>query len=166
LVILDIANDIWAGFAFASPVIALLLLCYLVIAGLVALFGARERMRRRFNRMGKAVAVIVAATAGITFFAHYVWLVELRRTGHACESHASEGGDFIAKQCTLDAGFSSLRVYDSQTNWVLAERTYNCHAGFSKLIVDKQMAFDACAEGDSLIRLPPSLFDRIRAKLP
>jgi hypothetical protein len=165
-VILDITNDIWAGVTLASPVMALLLLCYLVVAGSVALFGRRERMSRRFIRIGKIVATVVATTTGLGFVAHYVWLVEIRGTVHACESHASEKGEYIAKQCMLNTGLSYLRVYDGPKNRLLADRTYKCHAGFSKIIVNDRSAFDACAEGDSLIKLPPSIYDRIRSTLP
>lgn len=164
--IADLANDVWAAVALSSPVIGGLLLCYLVAAAAVAVFGARVKRRKRLIGAGRFVATIVIATAAIGLLAHYVWLAGLRRTAHDCDSQVSDNHEYIGKQCFLNAGLSYLRVYDAQTKSLLADRTYTCNAADTKLFVGDQMAFDACAEGDSSIRLPPSLLDRLRALLP
>lgn len=48
--IAELAHAIWAVLALASPVTALLLLCYLIVAGAVALFGQRANRARRVRR--------------------------------------------------------------------------------------------------------------------
>lgn len=98
--------------------------------------------------------------------ADHVWLAALRRTAHACETDVSYNGQYTATQCLLDAGYDYIRVYDSRTKRLLADRTYSCEPSNVKLIVDDAMVFDGCAEDDSVINLPPSLVDRIRALLP
>ena len=122
--------------------------------------------RRRLKRSAKIIATLIflPLLAGLT--ANYVWLSEIRKTTHACDTQESDDGKYLVTQCLLNASYLYLRVNDSETKRLLADRTYTCRPADSKLIVDNTIVFDGCEYNASKIELRPSLLDWFRAKLP
>jgi len=148
------------------PPIALLLSCYVICAVPFAVFGVRVKRRTRLRRMAKHCAAVVISTIAAWLIADYLWLAQLRPTAHGCHSDVSDNGEYVATRCLLNAGQDYLRLYESRTGRLIADRTYSCDPADPKLIVLDHIVFDGCAHDDSAIKLPPSLLDRLRAKLP
>jgi hypothetical protein len=152
----------------ASVIVALLLICYLIGSISVAARFSGETRRRRLRRAAHFSSAIVISTATVWTLVDYCWLAQLRRTAHACDSGTTEDGKYVATLCLLNSRFNYLRLYERDLGRLVADRTYRCdQRSDTKLIAGDTFAFDGCADGnESIIRLPPSLVDRLRAKLP
>ena len=162
----ELLNEIRTQVILACLGVAIFLPCYLILAIPFTLLGSTQKRHRRLKRMAKFGAAIAATSTGAWFLADYLWFAELRRTAHACETQVSENGEYVATQCLLNAGYNYLRVYDSTAKRLLADRTYDCGPGDTKLIVAREAVFDGCSHEDGWIDLPPSLLDRLQAALP
>lgn len=76
-----------------------------------------------------------------------------------------ESEPYTAYYCVLSKGTILLRLYDITEQHLLAERTFS-HADWPNFFWKPMgLGYDAYPDGD-LIALPPSLFERLRAKLP
>lgn len=163
----DLILNIRGCVMLASMMIILRFLYYLNHAVPDALFGEREKRCMRLRRTAGLSAAVVILTIGACFMVDYIWLAELRRTPHACIEEISSNGKYVAKRCVLDAGYEYLRLYDNRTGDLVADRTYQCEASVAlNVIMGDNMVFDSCAHDAGTIMLPPSLLDRLRAKLP
>lgn len=78
---------------------------------------------------------------------------------------SAEGVQYSARFCYLNKKTVLLRLYDSSATELLAERTYlQLDRPFISWDSDR-LWYDTYPEG-SFIALPPSLFERLRARLP
>lgn len=99
----------------------------------------------------------------------YMSSVLLRSNAHDCERKQSDNGVYIAELCLLrdnghDADYLG-RVYATQSGALIAERTFD--AMETGIYWDEaSVAFQRGGKGDSLIRVPPTLVDRLRTRLP
>ncbi|MGV2292677.1 hypothetical protein AAHK20_28480 [Trinickia sp. YCB016] len=163
---LDISNNIRAVVLLGSPVIAMLVILYLLLAIPFIVFGSQAKRRKRLKRSTQVIATLIFLPLLVGLTANYVWFSEIRKTTHACETQASDDGKYLVTQCLLNASYLYLRVNDSETKKLLADRTYTCQPADSRLIVDNTIVFDGCEYNASKIELRPSLLDQLRAKLP
>lgn len=169
---LDLISSVCASLFILCPLIGVILLAYLTWMALLIACGARDKRLKRMARAARISAAITVLVTGTWFAVNYLWMAELRRSAHACESQVSDfdNGKFLATQCLLDVGYDYLRIYDNQTRQLLADRTYKCSPADVNLIMTKSpdyaVVFDGCAYADSVINLPPSLFDGLRTKFP
>ena len=99
----------------------------------------------------------------------YTSSVLLRSNARDCQRTQSDNGAYIAELCLLrdnghDADYLG-RVYAAQGGALLADRTFDTPE--SGIYWDNEsVAFERGGTGDSLIFLPPTMLDGLRARLP
>ena len=118
--------------------------------------------------MRKTVLIIATiGLAGVGF--NYMSGVWLRSHAHDCERKQSSDGVYIAELCLLmDNGHDAdyvARIYAARNGVLLAERTFDTTQADMEWF-DGQVTFQHGGDADSWITLPPSMLDRLRAKLP
>jgi hypothetical protein len=151
----EIAINIRLLASITSPFIVLFLIFYLLFEIPIALFGTRKKRGKRAKRATIVTATAIFVPLIIGLLAHYVWLSELRRTVHGCYTEASDDGKYLATRCFLNSGYFYLRLYDAQTQKLLASTTYKCYPADPKLVVGDNIVFDGCESDSSEIPLPP-----------
>ena len=95
----------------------------------------------------------------------YLWGVALRGTAHECE-RIKEVSLYSGEICFLNSQYGMrFRLYDAETEQLLAERTYN---DLDPGIVwgDDRVTYNLGASPSEYVELPPTWWDRLRAKLP
>ncbi|MFZ3117900.1 MAG: hypothetical protein WA159_06225 [Variovorax sp.] len=127
------------------------------------------------RRLWKLFRVFLRCALWIAAFAAFVYLCSYLSDAHTratkapdCKWIAVENPDnvpYTARFCYLTKDTVLLRLYDAEELHLLAERTYfNLDRPFIAFVQD-ELVFDTYPEG-SFIALPPSLVERLRAKLP
>ena len=117
------------------------------------------------RKCGLVLLTFVIVAAGID----YTSSVLLRSNAHDCQRKQSDSGVYIAELCLLrdnghDADYLG-RVYATHGGALIAERTFG--AMETGIYWDGgSVAFERGGNGDSLIRVPPTVLDRLRARLP
>jgi hypothetical protein len=109
-----------------------------------------------------SVVLLVAGTAW-----KYQSDVRMRAKAQACTHELSpdDGGRYRAEQCSLGGYVMLLRVYEARTGQLLAERTYSV-VDTPELIWTSRGVFDRFGPEEMVVRLPPTLLDRVRASMP
>ncbi|CAG9170723.1 hypothetical protein LMG23992_01765 [Cupriavidus laharis] len=96
----------------------------------------------------------------------YLYNVAQRSGAHECERETFE--EYIGERCTLPREYGTIfRLYHAGTHELLVERTY-LDPNLKPLIWHKtDVLYDVNADdGYGFVTLPPTLLDRLRAKLP
>jgi len=129
-------------------------------------------MIRRAPRLWQVLvrcAIWLAALVAFVYLCNYVVDARTRMTrAPSCHWNAVPNPDnapYSASFCYLNKETVLLRLYDPLGKHLLAERTYfNLDRPFVAFTQD-ELIFDTYPD-DASIALPPSLFERLRAKLP
>jgi len=116
------------------------------------------------KQLNKIVAAFVAAI-GIYWTLSYAFLAEKRQAVSRCMEQMSPNGRYLAKLCRLDTYRGYIKLYDNQSNELIADRVYWRNPNDAKINFSDNEVQDWFGEGSS-IGLPPSWLDRLRAKLP
>jgi hypothetical protein len=100
----------------------------------------------------------------------YAVHLSLRSEATECVREASTDGIYVAERCLLHwrpGGSSSYRgrVYDAKTHALLVERTFDTPVPQLSWSADS-VSFSRGGDESSSIPLPPTLFDRITARMP
>ncbi|MEA9983524.1 hypothetical protein QN374_16920, partial [Herbaspirillum sp. RTI4] len=100
-------------------------------------------------------------------FVNYIYGVYIRSTATDCSLNKStqDGGLYIAEVCRSRYSIIRLRIYESKSKKLLAERNFEASWSINISWIGKKMWFYG-AEGEEYINLPPTLSDRILAQLP
>ncbi|MDY7579199.1 hypothetical protein RGU70_12800 [Herbaspirillum sp. RTI4] len=112
--------------------------------------------------------VIRILLAGLIFILlNYIHDAYIRSIATACslEKSTQDGGIYTAEICKSPHWVMRLRIYDSQSKKLLAERNFQTSGSIDISWVGKKMWFYGEA-GEEYINLPPTLSDRILAQLP
>ncbi|WP_175947364.1 hypothetical protein [Burkholderia pyrrocinia] len=154
----------------ACIAITILLALYLILAVPAAFLGKREKRRIRLKRVARNCIAVAITTIGAWFLADYAWKAAARQNPYACHSEERAFSTaYRVIRCGISGGYDNLRVYSIRTKRLVADRTYTC-IGDNKVIISvdqgEEVVFDACAYEETLIKLPPSLVDQLRAMLP
>ncbi len=129
-------------------------------------------MTPRFARLWRALVRCACWLAVLVAFAHLCsYVIDARtRATRAPNCHWNDvpnpdSAIYSARWCKLTKDTVLLRLYDITAQHLLAERTYfHLDRPFVAFAPDK-LIFNTYPEG-SFITLPPTLFERLRAKLP
>ena len=111
----------------------------------------------------------VTVFVGSIFLCVYLSDAHMRSTGAPncswSEVANAKNAPYSARFCYLNKEVVLLRLYDASATELLAERTYlQLDRPFISWDSDR-LWYDTYPDG-SFIALPPSLFERLRAKLP
>lgn len=155
-----------------------LILCVSIVVGIVVLITLIRLpslvLSSRDGRKGRTiqVTILTARLLIILMTLGYAgnYMLDVRQRSHASTWHSAQSDmdrRYIARYAYLWNDKVLLRVYDTETNRLLAERTYYYLGAADLLWTDHSLIYDTSAEGsDGEIILPPSLYDRITAQLP
>jgi hypothetical protein len=139
-----------------------------------------EDVQRRLLKIGIVLAVVIFGVIP------YLYGALMRSGANGCKKIHHE--PYIAEKCfTAQEWGTVLRLYDSQTGELLAERDYLDPNGYElnwidrteyfkvsgpngemrEVVLQPMVIFDTSAQdGEGYVRLPPTWLDRLRAKLP
>jgi hypothetical protein len=152
---------------FNGLVLIAIIMLIAVARSLTSIFSERTgRGVRAMNILRVSIRRVVIAVV-LGFIANYALDVRLRSHTGSCRSEHSdiEGQPYTATYCLLWNDNVLLRLYDTNTEKLLAERTYY-YLDFPKLTWTKDsLIYDTSSENGE-IRFPPTLIDRLRAKFP
>ncbi|CAJ0719086.1 hypothetical protein LMG6871_02684 [Ralstonia edaphis] len=161
----------WLFFAIAVGLISACVLYFLFQrirdrsnAGKAEVESAGRPVTESFiNRRRKTMLLIAVLIIG----AQYFLAARDRMGASACEQEKSRDHQYIGEICLLPYKDGTLfRLYDANTKAILAKKEYYDLA--PKVFFDRDRVYysmDASRE-DAYVLLPPSLLDRIMAKLP
>jgi hypothetical protein len=125
--------------------------------------GRTQRAWTSLKRSLKLVAWVVLVMAGLKY------AIDARgrsnASGCAKQFSSADGGLYLTEHCFLSGDKTLLRVYRAKDGTLLAERTYP-ELDTPELVWSKDEVYDRFGPEDVAIPLPPSLLDRLRAKLP
>lgn len=152
----------------------LIIAIILLIASLFFIFSRREDRLQRTRHVCRAavrrtlptVAVIVAVGCAWSY-----WSDARERsaiTAADCYSEQSPDNLYLARICYVGRTKRVLRVYDRDQQHLFAERTYRDTSGVLVHLYWQNGVLRYYAEDDypHAINLPPSIYDRLLAKLP
>ncbi len=114
------------------------------------------------SRLIKLCILVTVAFIGIPY-GHDA----LNRSGaHDCRREVS--GDYIGETCYLpDQWGAVFRLYDVRSGELLAERSYVDPEVPSLIWIENRVRYDFNAkDGEGFVTLPPTWWDRFKAKLP
>ncbi|MEQ5841056.1 hypothetical protein N0A02_16645 [Paraburkholderia acidicola] len=119
----------------------------------------------------KKVAKIIVTIIVLWMVVNYWTDFELRSKAHECKKQLSDSGLYLAELCLLQwnpGGDSDYlgRVYDAKTGTLLVERMFQSPVPQVSWWKSEYVLFERGGRGSGLVNLPPSLFDRLTAKLP
>ncbi|MDF3838719.1 hypothetical protein P3W85_38160 [Cupriavidus basilensis] len=102
----------------------------------------------------------------VILIAPYGCDVANRLGAHECKRE-SDGNLYIGEMCYLSTGDSMVfRLYDAKSGELLAERTYN-HPEPKIIWSGGSVIYDTSpSDGIGYVDLPPTRWDRLRARLP
>ncbi|MFM0015534.1 hypothetical protein PQR46_30510 [Paraburkholderia sediminicola] len=164
-----------AGIAMLIAVAALIMVCIAMISMVRALcfiLSSRDGRSQRAQQMIKVLlkrTVVGAATAAVLVFAWSNWdrarLRSLVRPTD-CDSVQSADGRYTARSCYLGSKII-LRLYEGGSQRLITERKYSDYSHDPVRLYWEEGAL-RYEDGDELgtIILPPSIYDRLLAKLP
>ncbi|MFM0338963.1 hypothetical protein [Paraburkholderia fungorum] len=155
---------------YALVLIALVVLVSFV-RSLVIIFS---QLTGRAARVRRIVGLWAMRTTGVAvlWVAVNYWIgVDLRSKAHDCKKASSDGGRYIAELCLLrwnpgnDSDYVG-RVYDAKDGELLAKRTFSTPAPELSWWKDESVSFSSGGDDSSWVILPPSVYDRLLARLP
>ncbi|CAG9176179.1 hypothetical protein LMG23992_03147 [Cupriavidus laharis] len=90
--------------------------------------------------------------------------IQNRRNAHECKR--DEGALYVGETCYLSNEWGTLfRLYDGKTGELLAERQYLTPEPREPIWEPTHVIYDV-GSNDGFVRLPPTWWDRLWAKLP
>lgn len=126
--------------------------------------------------MIKSVKILLLGIATVIFFILLIpYLLDVENRSHAknwlVEVSASDGGRYTAKYAYVGDHSALLRLYDTKSGELLAERTYLELDGVSLRWKTNYVIYSTSDDSlfgyyDGAINLPPGIVDRIAANLP
>lgn len=123
------------------------------------------RMKTAMKRIGVVLGVAVLAGVSLSYYEG----VKARASASAFQTVQSDkdGGIYTARYAYISRDRIFLRVYRTSDMALLAERTYE-YPDAAKLIWTKDsLIYDTAGEGDDgKVHLPPTVVDRLLAKVP
>jgi len=129
-------------------------------------------MAHRFARLWRTLvrcACWLAALLALVYLCSYVIDARTRATrAPDCQWNTAPNPDdapYSARWCKLTKDTVLLRLYDSKEQHLLVERAYFHLDRPFVFLKRNELIFDTYPD-DAFIALPPSLFERLRAKLP
>jgi hypothetical protein len=164
-----------AGIAMLSVVAALIMVCIGMISMAWALRfivsrrdGRSQRAQQMIKVLLKRIVVGVAAAAVLVFAWSYWDRARLRSLVRPsdCDTVQSADGRYRVRSCYLGSKII-LRLYEGGSQRLIAERTYSDYSHDPVRLYWEEGALQY-EDGDELgtIALPPSMYDRLLAKLP
>ncbi len=126
-----------------------------------------SRFRRILISLTRFVAWLVALGIVVLLLDYSLDVSKRMSRGPACQWNIvpNPGNEpYVARYCHLTKDTVVLRLYDAKEEQLLAERMY-----FEQNIASVFWTHDALiytTRTDDVISLPPTLLDRLRAKLP
>ena len=155
---------------YAFVLIALVVLVSLA-RSLVNIFSQSTGRAVRGRRIAGLWVTRIAGMAVLWIAVHYWIGADLRSKAHDCKKTPSHGGRYIAELCLLrwnpgnDSDYLG-RVYDAKNNELLAEQTFRTPVPELQWWKEDNVSFSRGGDDSSWVILPPSLYDRLLAKLP
>lgn len=119
----------------------------------------------------KHVSVSILACVVLVALTSYVFEARRRARATECINATSHNGLYRAQSCLTgvrgNVGDYVGRLYDTRGGQLIAETTFDSMDGGAPAFMDDDHAVLFEGGGDSgLIYLPPSLLDRLHAKIP
>ncbi|MFM0735107.1 hypothetical protein PQQ52_31990 [Paraburkholderia sediminicola] len=163
------------GIAMLIAVAALIIVCIAMVSmarAVCFIVSSRDGRSQRAQQMIKVSlkrTVVGAVATAVLVFAWSYWdcarLRSLVRPAD-CDSVQSADGRYTARSCYLGSEII-LQLYEGSSERLVAERTYGDHSHDPVRLYWKDGALQY-EDGDELrtITLPPSIYDRLLAKLP
>jgi len=150
-------------------VVALLVACVFVAISARRVFSKKtDRGKRARIEAKRFVAWVISATI-IVIALNYAMDVKTRSGAHEWQQSISteDGGLYTAEYCYVGFDKILLRLYSSQDRSLLAERMYWYPDSARLLWTSDSLVFNTNpGSGSGEIQLPPTLLDRLLAKLP
>ncbi|GAC1320769.1 MAG: hypothetical protein NVS3B3_21340 [Aquirhabdus sp.] len=147
-----------------------------LIRSLRFIFSEKERRKIRFKRVAKIYAKRMVIVVVASFSLNYLMHAYMRVTAsQPCEQSVSDDGLYAAQLCPLGIGLASsrviyvLKIFSTGDKNLLAERSfsYSYKEKYLFLWSKSHIGYgDSDGDYEGVILLPPTLFDRLRAKLP
>jgi len=120
---------------------------------------------KNLKRFRKLIFWFTGIVTVIFFLLPYLWGAALRRTAHECQTE-KESGLYVGEVCFLGSPDATrFRLYDANSGELMAERTYN-DLDPGMVWSNDRVYYNMGASPAEYVKLPPTLFDRLRAKLP
>jgi|tagenome__1003787_1003787.scaffolds.fasta_scaffold20891150_3 hypothetical protein len=156
------------GIGFLVMLAAVVLMIWLIWAVLY-IFSKKDRrivrMKAAMTRFGVFLAVVVLTGGSWSYYEG----VNVRAAATKFQSVQSDddGGIYTARYAYLSRDRILLRVYRTSDMALLAERTYRYPDAVNLIWTKDSLIYDTSVEGrDGLVHLPPSMIDRLLARLP
>ena len=113
-------------------------------------------------RLIKAIFILLV----IALVAQYAFFVRSRIYANECRKEVDDLRRYIGEVCYLPYRDGALfRLYDAKTNKLVAERTYSDI--YPQMLFDgDRVYYHLGVSPEEYVPLPPTLLDRLRAKLP
>ncbi|MCX4144786.1 MULTISPECIES: hypothetical protein [Paraburkholderia] len=157
--------------AFYALVLIALVVLASFVRSLVIIFSQSTERAARVGRIAGLWVTRIASVAVLWIAVNYWIGADLRSKAHDCRKTPSDGGRYIAELCLLrwnpgnDSDYVG-RVYDAKNSELLAERTFSTPVPELSWWKEDNVSFSRGGDDSSWVILPPSLYDRLLAKLP
>jgi hypothetical protein len=157
--------------AFYAFILVALVVLVSLIRSLTYILSQPPGRVARIKRVARMWAAWIAGAAILWTTVNYWNSAELRSKAHDCRKTSSEGGRYTAELCLLQwiPGDDSIylgRVYNAKNSELLVERTFSTPVPELSWWKEKAVSFAKGGDDSSWVALPPSLYDRLLAKLP
>lgn len=161
------ADNYSEGFFAAIALMLMAIVVVVVIArSLFIIYSQPDGRRERATAVARSTGRRIALFTAFILAAHYLLNAKLRANAHDCQTQVSDqGGKYIAQLCTLRDGIYVGRVYDAMTHTLLVERTFASPEPQLSW-TGEQISFQFGGDDASEVTLPPSLYDKLLAKIP
>lgn len=147
-----------------------------LIRSLCFIFSEKERRKNRLLRIAKIFLNRIVIVTVVGFSLNYLMHAYMRVTAsQPCAQSVSDDGLYIAQLCPLGGGLTPfsvnyvLKIFTSTDKNLLAERSffYSYREKYPFLWSKSHVGYgDSDGDYEGIIQLPPTLLDRLRAKLP
>ncbi len=126
-----------------------------------------DRFKRILISLGRFIAWIVALGVVVLLLDYSLDVSKRRSLGSVCRWNVApnpENFPYVARYCYLTKDIVLLRLYDAQGRELLAERMY-LEPNVALIVWTSDELLYRNSAGDT-ISLPPTIIDRLRARLP
>jgi hypothetical protein len=157
--------------AFYALVLIALVVLVSLVRSLSIIFSQSTERAARVRQIAALSARRIVSLALLGVAVNYWTSVDLRSKAHDCRRTPSDGGHYIAELCLLrwnpgnDSDYVG-RVYDAKNRELLAERTFSTPVPELLWWKEDNVSFSRGGDDSSWVILPPSLYDKLLAKLP
>ncbi len=156
---------------FYALVLVALVVLISFVRSLVIIFSHSTGRAARVRRSAGLWTVRITGVAVLWVAVNYGIGVGLRSKARDCKKSLSNGGRYIAELCLLrwnpgdDSDYIG-RVYDAKNGELLVKRTFSTPVPKLSWWKEESVSFSSGGDDSSWVVLPPSMYDRLRAKLP